>query len=121
MPVISSLFGDSPFHALKEHSQKVYECVRLLRTLFEALGQGDPQRLREVAGRIFALETEADHIRNRMHEQLASKVLMPTRKDDLFNILEQQDSIADRAEDIAATLTYRDMRLPGPSVRWHSG
>lgn len=114
MAGISNLFGESPFGALAAHAEKVHECVRLLRELFNALTADQSGRLRAVAGQIFALETEADKIRNQLHEQLAAKILMPLRKDDLFNILEQQDSMADRAEDIAAILTYRDMRLPPP-------
>ncbi len=109
---ISELFGESPFIKLKEHSEKVHECARLLRPLFDALEQGDRKVLLEVADRIFALETEADELRNQLHEQLALKVLLPMRREDLFHILEYQDAIADRTEDVAAVLTVRDMRLP---------
>lgn len=112
MATITNLFGESPFGDLKAHAAKVHECVGNLRALFAALEDDHQSRLREIADRIFALETEADNIRNRLHEQLSSKVLMPLRKEDFFNILEQQDSIADRVEDIAAILTYRNMKLP---------
>lgn len=112
MAILTNLFGESPFGALEAHAEKVHACVRKLREVFRALSEGDQPRLRQLADEIAALETEADRIRNQIHEQLASKALMPIRKDDLFNILDQQDSLADRAEDIAATLTYRDMRLP---------
>lgn len=112
MVAITDFFGESPFHALKEHAEKVYGSVVLLRDLFEALTVGDLEKVRAVADRIFVLETEADKVRNQLHERLTSKVMMSLRKEDFFNILEEQDSIADRAEAIAATLTYRDMRLP---------
>jgi len=112
MAILSNLFGESPFGALEAHGEKVHSCARLLKEAFQALKAGNDAQLKQTAERIFALETEADEIRNHLHEQLSSKVLLPMRKEDLFNILEQQDSIADRAEDIAATLTYRDMKLP---------
>jgi predicted phosphate transport protein (TIGR00153 family) len=112
MAAITDLFGESPFHALKEHAQKVYESVGLLRELFEQLTAGHPEQVRVVAERIFAMESEADKVRNQLHERLTSRAMMSLRREDFFNILEQQDSIADRAEAIAATLTYRDMRLP---------
>jgi predicted phosphate transport protein (TIGR00153 family) len=86
--------------------------VSLLNDVFAALKAGDQTRLRTLADRICQLETDADRIRNHLHEMLASKVLLPMRKEDLFAILEQQDSMADRAEDIACMLTYRDMSLP---------
>ena len=112
MVAITDFFGESPFHALKEHAEKVYESVRLLRELFLALTNGKIEQVRVIADRIFILETEADKVRNQLHERLTSRIMMSLRKEDFFNILEQQDSIADRAEAIAATLTYRDMRLP---------
>ena len=112
MAILTNLFGESPFGDLEAHGEKVHSCVRLLNDLFAALTAGRSEALSEIASRISALETEADGIRNRLHELLASKVLMPLSKEELFNILEQQDSMADRAEDIAAILTYRDMRLP---------
>lgn len=112
MAILSNLFGESPFGALEAHAEKVHQCVRMLRGLFEALEAGNQQDLARIADQIFQLETEADKIRNHLHELLASRVLMPLGKEDLFNILEQQDSMADRAEDIAAVLSYRDLRLP---------
>lgn len=112
MANLTNLFGESPFTALKAHAACVHQSVGLLRELFQKLQEADREGLAVVADKIFALETEADVIRNQIHEMLTSKALMPLRKDDLFNILEQQDSMADRAEDIAAALTYRDMRLP---------
>ncbi|MCB1126368.1 MAG: DUF47 domain-containing protein [Verrucomicrobiae bacterium] len=113
MDAISRLLGESPFSLLQRHGVKVQECVARLQPLFAALEAGDLERVRAIAAEVFEKETEADNLRNQLHERLVSKVLMPLRKEDLFNILEQQDSMADRIEDIAATLTYRDMRLPG--------
>jgi predicted phosphate transport protein (TIGR00153 family) len=117
MDAISRLLGESPFRVLKEHAAEVEECVKRVRPLFVAMEAGDSARLQTLAREIFAHETAADDLRNQLHERLASKVLMPMRKEDLFNILEQQDSLADRAEDIAAVLTYRDMRLPEDLMR----
>lgn len=112
MDAISRLLGESPFSLLQLHGAKVQECVGRLEPLFAALEAGDIETLRAIAGEVFRMETEADDLRNQLHERLTSKALMPLRKEDLFNILEQQDSMADRIEDIAAVLTYRDMRLP---------
>jgi hypothetical protein len=114
MAILTNLFGESPFGALEAHGEKVHECVRLLGDVFRAVREGNQEELRTLAGRVAKVESEADAIRNRLHELLASRVLLPLRREDLFHILEQQDSMADRAEDIAQTLTYRDMTLPAP-------
>lgn len=115
----TSLFGNSPFKALEDHSVKVYQCVSLIRDVFDASQEGKRESVMKLAEDIFRLETEADEIRDQIHLDLTSRVLIPVGKDQLFNILEQQDSIADRAEDLAAIFTYRPLRLPDnllPSV-----
>ena len=112
MAILTNLFGESPFGILEAHGEKVHECVRLLKNLFDELKDGNTDGLRATAERIFTLESEADTLRNQLHEMLASKILMPLPKSDFYNILEQQDSMADRAEDVAALLILRDMSLP---------
>ena len=112
MTILSNLFGESPFGLLEAHGEKVHECVRLLRDVFTALQAGDVAAIKDLSERISRLETEADDLRNRLHEKVAARMLLPMRKEDLLNVLEQQDSMADRAEEIAFILTYRDLRLP---------
>lgn len=112
MAILTNLFGESPLGALEAHGQKVHESVRLLNDVFAALQAGDQSKLRSLADRISSLETEADNIRNHIHEMLASSTMFAIRREELFDILEQQDSMADRAEDIGFIFTYRDMALP---------
>ena len=116
MTILTNLFGESPFGVLEAHGEKVHECVRLLRDVFAALKAGNQARLRELAEQISKLETEADDLRNHLHEMVAAKVLLPMRKEDLLGILEHQDSMADRAEEIAFMLTYRDLTLAEPLI-----
>ena len=116
MTILTNLFGESPFGALEAHGEKVHECVRLLRDLFAALKAGDQTGLRDLSERISRLETEADDLRNHLHEMVASKVLLPMKKEEMLAILEDQDSMADRAEEIAFMLTYRDLTLPEPFI-----
>lgn len=112
MAILTNLFGESPFGSLESHGEKVHNCVHLLQDAFKHLTDNRQDLLQQTAQQISALESEADEIRNHLHEMLTGKVMMPLSKEELFNILEHQDSMADRAEDIVATLTYRDMSLP---------
>lgn len=112
MSILTNLVGESPFAALEAHGERVHECVRLLREAFAAVQGAERAQLMALAGRICHAETQADTIRNELHEKLAAQVLLPIRREELFNILEHQDSMADRAEDIVCLLTYRDMSLP---------
>ncbi len=112
MPKLEALFGQSPVHAIKAHSEKVHACVGLIGELFEAAARGDGARAAELCEQVILAETEADKVQNDAHERLVSRLLLPVGKADLVNILDQQDSIADRAEDLAAVLTYREMTIP---------
>jgi predicted phosphate transport protein (TIGR00153 family) len=116
MTILTNLFGESPFGALEAHGEKVHQCVRLLNDVFAAVRSRDQPRLRELAEQISKIETEADKVRNHIHEILASKTLLSIRKEEIFDILEQQDSMADRAEDIGFMFTYRNMDLPPPEM-----
>jgi predicted phosphate transport protein (TIGR00153 family) len=111
---LAELLKESPFSILKKHAAKVYECTDLLPQLFDFVSNGQTEKQKEVTNKIFALETEADNLKDYLREQLSTAILLPMRKDDLFNIVESQDSIADCVEDIAALLSYRDMKLPEP-------
>jgi predicted phosphate transport protein (TIGR00153 family) len=116
MSILLNLFGESPFGALEAHGEKVHQCVGRLRDVFAVVQAGDQARLMSLADRMCQLETEADGIRNQLHETLTERKLLPIRNEELFRILEHQDSMADRAEDVACLLTYRDMTLAAPSM-----
>lgn len=109
---LSSLFGNSPFQGLSRHSSKVQQCVGLIRDLFDASLAGNHDGVVKLADDIFRLETEADQLRDAFHENLTSRLLLSVSKTQLFAIIEHQDSIADRAEDLAAIFTYRPLTLP---------
>ncbi len=110
---ISNLFGRSPFVQVLEHGRKVDECVTRLAELFRVLfDSGDRESIEKLALEVAELETEADTIRNQIHEALSGKLLFPIGRAELFDFVEQQDSMADRAEEIAVSFTFRSLALP---------
>jgi predicted phosphate transport protein (TIGR00153 family) len=116
MSSISNLLGESPFVTLIAHGEKVNECIRLLAPLFEAVLDNNLESARETADKIEQLETESDALQTRLQEQLAARALLPLDKQVLFHTAEQQDAMADRAEDIAVAATCRPLSLP-PGLR----
>ena len=113
MKGISSLFGRSPFVLVVEHGQKVDECVsRLSELLAVFFEDGDQAKIAQMAQEVSDLETEADAIRNKIHRTLSGKILMAVSRGELFDLVEQQDSMADRSEEIAAGLNFRKLTLP---------
>ncbi|MFM1942179.1 MAG: hypothetical protein RI897_1161 [Verrucomicrobiota bacterium] len=112
MSSISNIFGESPFVTLIAHGRKVNECIRLLDPLFQAVLANDLPKARDIADQIEALETESDALQTHLQEQLAARALVPVDKQVLFHAVEEQDAMADRAEDIAVAATCRNLSLP---------
>jgi len=113
MNPLSGLFGRSPFIHLVEHGRKVEECVTRLSSLLSViLNAGSEEEIQGLAAEVAELETEADHLRNKIHEALSGKLMLPVSRGELFDTVEQQDSMADMAEEIATSFTFRPLPLP---------
>lgn len=108
----ASLFGRSPFKPMQEHMGVVARCAGEMPTLFEALCAADSAGVNAAKDRIFALEEEADSIKNELRARLPKSLLMPVDRRDLLEVLDMQDSIADTAQDIAGLLFERPMEVP---------
>ncbi len=113
MKMLSGLFGRSPFVHVADHGRKVEECVIRLSTLLSVvLEGGSDKEIRRLATEVSELETVADQVRNKIHEALSGKLMLPVSRSDLFDTVEQQDSMADMAEEIATSFTFRPLPLP---------
>lgn len=108
MGLIAELFGKSPFGALVRHTEKVHECVSLVRPLLEACVAGDYQKVHELQDRASKLEYEADLVKQEIRDQLPRRYFLPVSREDLERFLHFQDAIADSAEDFAVILVIRD-------------
>ena len=95
------LFGQSPFKPLQEHVRVVVTCANEVLPLFQAVKDNNLENVEKVRTRIYALENEADTIKNELRTHLPKSMFMPVDRRDLLEILDLQDSIADTAQDIA--------------------
>ncbi len=109
---LANLFGRSPIKPMQEHIKVVNRCAGEVPGLFEALCAGDQAKVVEIKDQIFALEQEADDIKNELRAHLPKSLLMPMDRRDLLEVLDMQDSIADTAQDIAGLLVERTMEVP---------
>ena len=105
----TSLFGRSPFKPLQQHMRTVKKCTAQVTKLFEALCDGDQDKVVAIKDQIFDLENEADQIKNELRAHLPKSLFMPVDRRDLLEVLDLQDSIADTAQDIAGLLVERKM------------
>ena len=115
MPMMSplmKLFGQSPFKPLQEHMRLVVKCANTVPGLFEAVHDDEADKIEELREQIYALENQADDIKNELRAHLPKSIFMPVDRRDLLEILDLQDSIADTAQDIAGMMVVRRMKLP---------
>lgn len=113
MATIASLFGrHTPFAELQQHMRTVVDCVQHLPLMLQAIVDEDPDRAKAEAKQIFALEDQADALKHSCRLHLPRRLLMPVDRRDLLEILQYQDTIADRAEDVAGVFLQRQMPLP---------
>ena len=112
MSIISKLFGKSPFEPLYQHMLKVKECVDLVKPLMESFIDGDQDKVEKYAKKIFKAEHQADLVKKEIRNRLPRSVFLPVARGDLLRFLKEQDGIADSAEDLAALVTMRPMRVP---------
>lgn len=111
---LAKLLKRSPFKALQKHMRVVLECVRCIPGLFDALIDGDQIAVKNAKTAIFKWENEADGIKNDLRAHLPKSLFMPVDRRDILEILQEQDSIADTAQDIAGLLMERPMDVPEP-------
>jgi len=111
---LAKLLKRSPFKALQQHMRVVLECVRCIPGLFDALIAGDDAAVKSAKEAIFKWENEADDVKNDLRAHLPKSLFMPVDRRDILAILQEQDSIADTAQDIAGLMMERPMDVPEP-------
>lgn len=112
MLTILNLFGRSPFAPFQKHMEQVSECVSLLADLFTALKNDDKEKVAALATSISELEHQADVTKRDIRNHLPKRIYLPVDKNHLLEMLSIQDTIADKAEDIAIMVTLKDLNLP---------
>ncbi|NGX55551.1 MAG: hypothetical protein KR126chlam2_01187 [Chlamydiae bacterium] len=111
MRALTRLFGRSPFAPLQTHMAKVKRCIEKIAPLFKALKKKDYTLVESIAHEISKLEHEADLSKNDIRNNLPTGLFLPVGRASLLEILTLQDSLADRAEDIAVLLTLRNLEI----------
>ncbi len=112
MSLIANLFGHSPIRPMQEHMKAAVECARQILPLFEAMVAGDKASIAVLHQEIDRLEHEADRIKNAIRSNLPKRMFLAVERRDMLEILDNQDSIADTAQDIAELADLREMVVP---------
>lgn len=112
MRTILNLFGRSPFAPMQTHIDLVANCVQALPSLFEALYKKDYAELEKKSEEIAVIEHQADMTKNDIRNNLPKSLYLPIDRTQLLEILALQDSIADKAEDVAVLVTLKQLDMP---------
>ena len=109
---MGGIFGSSPVSPLQKHMSKVYSCASELIPLFNAVINEDWEKVAKCQQLISTLEQDADILKKDLRLNLPKGLFMPVSRQDLLEVLLMQDSIANKAKDIAGTIVGRKMVLP---------
>lgn len=99
------LLGGSPFPPMMEHMRLAAECVEQVPPMLDAVFDKDDMALKELRMNVFDLETQADHIYDKLSANLPQTKFLPVHRHDLIAVLQRQEMIADIAQDIAGIVS----------------
>jgi len=109
---MGGIFGNSPVSPLQAHMKIVYKCACELIPLFNAVINEEWDEVSRLQQKISDLEKQADVLKKALRLNLPKGLFMPISRQDLLEVLLMQDSIANKAKDIAGTIIGRKMTLP---------
>jgi len=109
---IDKLVSRSPIGPMQEHMRVAVSCARQSVPLVEAMAQGDVEAIRGHRASIDDLEHQADSIKNEIRSHLPRRLMLAMERRDMLEVLDNQDSIADKTQDIAELADQRAMQLP---------
>ena len=112
MAWIDKLVSRSPIGPMQEHMRVAVSCARQIVPLVEAMAQGDVEAIRGHRASIDDLEHQADSIKNEIRSHLPRRLMLAMERRDMLEVLDNQDSIADKTQDIAELADQRAMQLP---------
>ena len=100
-----------PLECLENHSKYVADCFEEARGALDAYFSGEEKLFKVISEKVSELEHAADLISRNVRAHLPKGIIMPIDKFELFLYLQEEDNIADTAEDIIEWLSYKRVEL----------
>ncbi len=108
---LGKLFGWSPFRLLQQHMGQVATCVAKMCEALDAFERESWADVESAAEEISQMEHGADKIKDEIRGNLTRRLFLPIDRGRVLEILALQDSLADRAEDVAVLLTIKRLKI----------
>jgi predicted phosphate transport protein (TIGR00153 family) len=109
---ILNVFVRSPLRPLQEHMSKVHSCVETLLLFFTATQDSQWANAEQYQHKIASLEQEADELKKNLKLNLPSTLLLPVNRIDLLEMINLQDRLANKAQDISTLVLSRQLHFP---------
>jgi len=108
------MFAGSPVKPLQKHVEKVCECAGKLPDFFTAIAAKDYETAKKIQKQISKLESAADDLKHDLRMNMPNTLFMPMPREQILDIVMQQDKIANISEDIAGIMIGRKAEIPEP-------
>jgi len=106
------LIRKTPFKPILIHMSLAKDCASHILPALEAFISQDRDTLKELKHTITRLEEKADEQLEEVQSNLPKKVYMPVVREDILDLLQIQESIADRSLDIVGLMVELPLKLP---------
>jgi len=103
---------EGPFEMLVAHFDRVLRSVDKMAEMVDLYLKGDFDGASRLCAAVSAHEHEADDIKTHMRRSLPRLIFMPVSRQDLLDLLTENERIADTAQDVAQILDLRRTRVP---------
>ncbi len=111
-PALFSIFAKSPFKLLEKHMVVVNSCVELLPSFFTCCQKASWDEAKIMAKKISKTESDADVLKRKLQVKLHCDLFLPVSRSDVLALLQVQDNIANKTEDLAHLMLGRKMIFP---------
>lgn len=97
----------TPFDGLKDHAEKVKECVWAFQQAIDCYTSGKKEKFEEYRKEVIKLESEADAIKNGIRGHIPLGTRLPASKFQMFSYLSEQDKVCDSVENSLDWISYK--------------
>jgi len=109
---IGGRFGSTVFEPLYEHLCKGKYCSSLIYKIVDAFAKNDKVKTQKLCDEICQTESQADQIKLSIRDSLTKSIFASIKRNDVLQIVSNQDKICGRAEDVSKLMVIRNTKLP---------
>ncbi|RLD09731.1 MAG: hypothetical protein DRI44_07830 [Chlamydiae bacterium] len=109
---IGGRFGSTVFEPLYEHLCKGKYCSELICKIVDAFAKGNKEKMQKLCDEISETESQADQIKFAIRTSLTKSIFAAVKRNDVLQIVRNQDKICGRAEDVSKLMVIRNTKLP---------